>query len=104
MICKFSILPELSYLESCHAFFCQIVSFAHNIDRFKYSNLAIKCEFLSFVQQKVLGIVQTLKLAKKTSKVDYMTHLRLVLLGIGIVGGIAFVIKLIAEFLTFNGE
>lgn len=65
MICKFSILPELSYLESCHAFFCQIVSFAHNIDRFKYSNLAIKCEFLSFVQQKVLGIVQTLKLAKK---------------------------------------
>jgi len=80
------------------------VSFAHNIDRFKYSNLAIKCEFLSFVQQKVLGIVQTLKLAKKTSKDDYMTHLRLVLLGIGIVGGIAFVIKLIAEFLTFNGE
>ena len=104
MICKFSILPELSCLASCHAFFCQIVSFAHNIDRFKYSNLAIKCEFLSFVQQKVLGIVQTLKLAKKTSKVDYMTHLRLVLLGIAIVGGIAFVIKLIAEFLTFNGE
>ncbi len=85
-------------------FFRQIMSFAHNIDRFKYSNLAIKCEFLSFVQQKVLEIVQTLKLAKKTSRDDYMTHLRLVLLGIGIVGGIAFVIKLIAEFLTFNGE
>ena len=80
------------------------MSFAHNIDRFKYSNLAIKCEFLSFVQQKVLEIIQTLKLAKKTSKDDYMTHLRLVLLGIGIVGGIAFVIKLIAEFLTFNGQ
>lgn len=79
-----------------------------NIDRFKYSNNAIKCEFLSFVQQKVqqkvLEIIQTLKLAKKTSKDDYMTHLRLVLLGIGIVGGIAFVIKLIAEFLTFSGE
>ncbi len=85
-------------------FFRQIMSFAHNIDMFKYSNLAIKCEFLSFVQQKVLEIVQTLKLAKKTSRDDYMTHLRLVLLGIGIVGGIAFVIKLIAEFLTFNGE
>ena len=85
-------------------FFRQIVTFVHNIDRFKYSNLAIKCEFLSFVQQKVLEIIQTMKLAKKTSKDDYMTHLRLVLLGIGIVGGIAFVIKLIAEFLTFTGE
>ena len=64
----------------------------------------LKSEFLSFVQQKVVQIIQTLKLAKKTSKDDYMTHLRLVLLGIGIVGGIAFVIKLIAEFLTFNGK
>lgn len=84
------------------------MSFVHKFDRFKYSNLAIKCEFLSFVQQKVqqkvLEIIQTLKLAKKTSKDDYMTHLRLVLLGIGIVGGIAFVIKLIAEFLTFSGK
>jgi protein transport protein SEC61 subunit gamma-like protein len=49
----------------------------------------------------VSEIIQVLKLAKKTSKDDYMTHLRLVLLGIGIVGGIGFVIKLIAEFLTF---
>jgi len=57
---------------------------------------------LSIVQQKILVIIQTLKLAKKTSKDDYMTHLRLVLLSIGIVGGIAFVIKLIAEFLTFS--
>ena len=64
----------------------------------------LKSEFLAFVQQKVVEIIQTLKLAKKTSKDDYMTHLRLVLLGIGIVGGIAFVIKLIAEFLTFNGK
>ncbi|MGA8913408.1 MAG: hypothetical protein WB443_11170 [Nitrososphaeraceae archaeon] len=47
---------------------------------------------------------QTLKLAKKTSKDDYMTHLRLVLLGMGVVGGIAFVIKLIAEFVSFTGR
>ena len=68
----------------------------------------MKAELLSFiqqkVQQKVLEIIQVLKLAKKTSKDDYLTHLRLVLLGIGIVGGIAFVIKLIAEFMTFSGE
>jgi protein transport protein SEC61 subunit gamma and related proteins len=59
---------------------------------------------LSVVQRKVTEIIQTLKLAKKTSKDDYMTHLRLVLLGMGVVGGIAFVIKLIAEFLTFSGN
>jgi protein transport protein SEC61 subunit gamma and related proteins len=45
-----------------------------------------------------------LKLAKKTSKDDYFTHLRLVLLGMGVVGGIAFVIKLIAEFISSTGE
>ena len=64
----------------------------------------IKGELLSFIQRKVLDIIQVLKLAKKTSKDDYLTHLRLVLLAIGIVGGIAFVIKLIAEFLTFSGQ
>jgi protein transport protein SEC61 subunit gamma-like protein len=59
---------------------------------------------VSVIQRKVTEIIQTLKLAKKTSKDDYMTHLRLVLLGMGVVGGIAFVIKLIAEFLTFSGN
>ncbi|HEY6950302.1 MAG TPA: protein translocase SEC61 complex subunit gamma [Nitrososphaeraceae archaeon] len=59
---------------------------------------------LSTVQRKITEIVQVLKLAKKTSKDDYMTHLRLVLLGIAIVGGIGFIIKLIAEFLTFSGK
>jgi len=64
----------------------------------------IKAELLSFIQHKVLDIIQVLKLAKKTSKDDYLTHLRLVLLAIGIVGGIAFVIKLIAEFWHFPGK
>jgi protein transport protein SEC61 subunit gamma-like protein len=59
---------------------------------------------LAFVQRKVVEIFQTMKLAKKTSKDDYMTHLRLVLLGMGVVGAIAFVIKLIAEFVTFGGR
>lgn len=45
-------------------------------------------------------MIQTLRLAKKTSKEDYMQHLRLVVLGMLVVGGIAFVIKLIAEFIT----
>ena len=59
---------------------------------------------LSIIERKMVEIIQTLKLAKKTSKDDYMTHLRLVLLGLGAVGGIAFVIKLIAEFLTFSSK
>jgi protein transport protein SEC61 subunit gamma-like protein len=57
---------------------------------------------LNTVQRKVIEILQTLKLAKKTSKEDYTTHLRLVLLSIGAVGGVGFIIKLLAEFMTFG--
>lgn len=52
------------------------------------------------VQRKVIEILQTLKLAKKTSKEDYTTHLRLVILSIAAVGGVGFAIKLISEFVT----
>ena len=58
---------------------------------------------LVIVRRKVIEILQTLKLAKKTSKEDYTTHLRLVLLSVGAVGGEGFIIKLIAEFMTFGG-
>jgi protein transport protein SEC61 subunit gamma-like protein len=52
------------------------------------------------VQHKITEMVQTLRLAKKTSKDDYLQHLRLVVLGMLVVGGIGFAIKLIAEFVT----
>jgi len=55
---------------------------------------------LSVVERKISEIIQTLRLAKKTSKDDYTQHLRLVVLGMIAVGGIAFVIKIIAEYLT----
>jgi protein transport protein SEC61 subunit gamma and related proteins len=58
---------------------------------------------LNIVRRKVIDILQTLKLAKKTSKEDYTTHLRLVLLSVGAVGGVGFMIKLIAEFMSFGG-
>jgi protein transport protein SEC61 subunit gamma and related proteins len=58
---------------------------------------------LAFVQRKVIEMIQTMKLAKKTSKDDYLTHLRLVLLGMAVVGGVAFAIKLIAEFISSTG-
>ena len=55
---------------------------------------------LSLIQHKITEMVQTLRLAKKTSKDDYLQHLRLVVLGMLVVGGIGFAIKLIAEFVT----
>jgi protein transport protein SEC61 subunit gamma and related proteins len=55
---------------------------------------------LSLIQRKITEMVQTLRLAKKTSKDDYLQHLRLVVLGMLVVGGIGFAMKLIAEFVT----
>jgi protein transport protein SEC61 subunit gamma-like protein len=55
---------------------------------------------LSLIQHKITEMVQTLRLAKKTSKDDYLQHLRLVVLGMLVVGGIGFAMKLIAEFVT----
>ena len=57
---------------------------------------------MSLIERRVTEMVQTLRLAKKTSKDDYLQHLRLVILGLMTVGGVAFVIKLIAEYVTFG--
>lgn len=61
---------------------------------------------MALVQRKISEIFQTLRLAKKTSREDYSQHLRLVALGLGAIGGIAFVIKLVAEFVSlgFGGK
>lgn len=59
---------------------------------------------MSVVQRKITEMIQTLRLAKKTSREDYSQHLRLVVLGMLTVGGIAFVIKLVAEFVTFSSQ
>ena len=59
---------------------------------------------MSIVERKISEMIQTLRLAKKTSREDYFQHLRLVALGLITVGGVAFVIKLIAEYLTFSSR
>lgn len=59
---------------------------------------------LSLIQRKITEIFQTLRLAKKTSKDDYVTHLRLILLGMGVIGGLGFFIKLAAEFINPGGR
>jgi protein transport protein SEC61 subunit gamma and related proteins len=53
-----------------------------------------------YLKRKLLDMYQTLLLAKKTSKDDYITHMRFILLGMGVLGGIGFIIKIIGEFLT----
>jgi protein transport protein SEC61 subunit gamma-like protein len=57
---------------------------------------------LAVVERKITEMIQTLRLARKTSREDYSQHLRLVFMGMMAVGGIAFTIKLIAEFLTLG--
>ena len=57
---------------------------------------------MALIERRITEMVQTLRLAKKTSKDDYLQHLRLVILGLMTVGGVAFVIKLIAEYVTFG--
>jgi protein transport protein SEC61 subunit gamma and related proteins len=59
---------------------------------------------LSLIERKISEMIQTLRLAKKTSREDYSQHLRLVVLGMLTVGGIAFVIKLIAEYVTVGSS
>ena len=59
---------------------------------------------MSIVERKISEMIQTLRLAKKTSREDYTQHLRLVVLGLLAVGGIAFIIKLIAEYVTAAGK
>jgi len=64
--------------------------------------LAVIESGITTIERRITEMVQTLRLAKKTSKDDYFQHLRLVVLGLLSVGGIAFVIKLIAEYITFG--
>ncbi|MGI0101322.1 MAG: SecE/sec61-gamma family protein translocase subunit [Nitrosotalea sp.] len=44
-------------------------------------------------KQMLKDMANTIKLARKSDKDDYMQHLRLVLLGIAGIGGIGFVIQ-----------
>jgi len=47
-------------------------------------------------------MVNTMKLAKKSDKDDYIQHLRLVLLGIVSVGTIGFIIQFVFSVITFG--
>lgn len=55
-------------------------------------------------KQMVKDMANTLKLAKKSDKEDYMQHLRLVLLGIACVGAVGFIIQFVFTVITFGME
>lgn len=48
------------------------------------------------------SMVSTMRLTKKTTFVEFKLYLKLVFLGIGVVGGIGFVVKVIASFLALG--
>jgi protein transport protein SEC61 subunit gamma-like protein len=53
-------------------------------------------------RQMLKDMVNTIKLAKKSGKDDYMQHLRLVLLGIATVGTIGFIIQFVFSVNNFG--
>ncbi|MBC7090395.1 MAG: preprotein translocase subunit SecE [Nitrososphaeria archaeon] len=48
------------------------------------------------------SMINTLRLTRKTSFEEFKLYLKLVLIGVGVVGGIGFIIKVIASFLTLG--
>jgi len=55
------------------------------------------------LENRFRAMYNTLKLAKKSSREDYMQYLRLVLLGMAVVGAIGFTIQFISSLITFSG-
>ncbi len=55
-------------------------------------------------RQMLKDMANTIKLAKKSDKDDYMQHLRLVLLGIASVGTIGFIIQFVFTVITFGNR
>ncbi len=53
-------------------------------------------------RQMLKDMANTIKLAKKSDKDDYMQHLRLVLLGIGAIGTIGFIIQFVFSVITYG--
>ena len=53
-------------------------------------------------RQMLKDMVNTIKLAKKSDKDDYMQHLRLVLLGMATVGTIGFIIQFVFSVINFG--
>lgn len=53
-------------------------------------------------RQMLRDMTNTIKLAKKSDRDDYMQHLRLVLLGIGAIGTIGFIIQFVFSVINYG--
>tara|TARA_Y100000780_G_C13617817_1_gene391297 strand:+ start:118 stop:306 length:189 start_codon:yes stop_codon:yes gene_type:complete len=59
---------------------------------------------LNFNFEKILrDMYNTLKLAKKGGWIEYKIQLKLVLLGMGVVGAIGFIIQFISSLISYSG-
>lgn len=60
---------------------------------------------LTKIENRLREMYNTLKLTKKPDREEYNIHLRMLLLGLGVVGALAFIIQLISTYitLTFGG-
>ena len=54
------------------------------------------------VRQLLKDMANTIKLAKKSDKDDYMQHLRLVIFGIATVGAIGFIIQFVFSVINYG--
>ena len=55
------------------------------------------------VERRLRAMYNTLKLAKKPGKEEYKIHLKIVLLGLGVVGVIGFIIQFVSSLIAFSG-
>ena len=55
-------------------------------------------------RQMLRDMANTIKLAKKSDRDDYMQHLRLVLLGVATVGAVGFIIQFVFTVITFGNR
>ena len=53
-------------------------------------------------RQLLRDMANTIKLAKKSDKDDYMQHLRLVLFGIATIGAIGFIIQFVFSVINYG--
>jgi len=67
--------------------------------------LIYRIGMLARIENRLREMYNTLKLTKKPDREEYNIHLRMLLLGLGVVGVLAFIIQLIATYitLTFGG-
>jgi len=55
------------------------------------------------LEKRLRDMYNTLKLAKKGGWEEYKVHLKLVLLGLGVIGAIGFIIQFISALISFSG-